>query len=215
MKSQVLLTLRLLPLVVLTALTSRPAVANEVSVPLVRLDEYASRAVKLISKDRKEISECTNIFSYDKRLKAFVCVTVSGARKSFLVGHTPTVLFPLSTKQAQGQVFQQAKWTKIGSKPKEEVVFSIPEQSMKISTGSLLLNSSWMLSPKTKSLSAYSELKGKVESVEILEPSSLTYQPAEKIFIFKGRYVQYTKETIETKGGGGGGKGSGRSRRSN
>jgi hypothetical protein len=212
MKQPIFSVVNFLPVALLLPLASTPAIANEAKVPLVKVDEYAYRSVTLIAKDGKEIKGCDKLLSYEKIRRAIVCDHVSGIKKSYLVGSIQTILFSLITKQSQGMVAQQAIYTIMDSKPREKLHFAIPEQMMEISAGSILLNSSWMLPPNAKYLTVYSNHKGKVESTTILEPLSLTYQPAKKTFLLTAQYVDYTIETKRTMGTGGGGKGGGRSR---
>jgi hypothetical protein len=186
-----------------------------VQVPLKRIDAYADRAVTVIGRDGKKSTECTKLISYEGKRKELVCETVSGSNKTFLINSIRSIFFPLAIKQGQGQVSQSALWTKMSSKPKEILIFTIPGQSMKIAEGAILLNSSWISPSNIQVLTPYSEKNGKVETTTILEPTSLTYQPLDNTFLFKGQYVEYSKETIKTTGGGGGGKGGGRSRRQN
>ena len=193
-----------------------PAIANEVRLPLARVDEYAVRSVLVKSRAGNVIPGCIQLLSFNPNSKAFVCRHVSGTNKTFYLRDIQTIQFPLSYKQNQNQHAQQACWQSFVQSPKERVALLIPERMLKISDGVIHLNSSWNISSNRTRLDLLSEKKEPSQAlITVLEPRSLDYQVKDKNFLFNGQYIDYRQTTVCGSGGGsgGGGKGFGRTHR--
>lgn len=192
------------------------ALANEVSLKLANVDEYAYRSILIDLKSGEQDSECEQLSSYNQQAKAFVCRKLSGVTESYSLRDIKEILFPVLVRN-QNQQQQQACVPEIIPTFKKEVIFVIPEKYIQISEIGLFLSSSWIDSKeRAKPKLTTKSIDPRLGLATILEPQSLSYNASNQTFLFKGRYVEYRTivKCISGGGTGGGGKGGGRRHRS-